>query len=259
MGLTTSKKRQEGAVLLVMLTIVILGAASMLVSKLGKFNHFLKRDQQTMMVLAEAKSSLMGWSVSRLVPDHPGLMPFPDRDGDGVSNCPAIGSSVTASDLIGQLPRYNGVTGCSGTQGLGVLPLDSASERLWYVVSPNLVYDVENDIYPNIDDKLRNETANWLQVMSPDGSTLSDTVAVVIFSPAVALQGQNRAGLIATANYLERYTTSPPGSMVVDNANPNDRTYIAGNPNDASNRFNDRLVYITVAELLAQVDARVGP
>jgi len=230
----------------------------MLVSKLGKFNGFLKRDQQTMMVLNEAKSTLLGWSVSRLVPEHPGLMPFPDQNGDGVSDCPAIGDSVTEDDLIGQLPRFNGLTGCNGTQGLGVLPLDSAGEQLWYVVSPNLVYDVENNLYPDIDDKLRNETGNWLEVIGPDGISLSDTIAVVIISPASPLQGQNRT-MMAASNYLESYTAPPPSSVLIDNANPNDRTYIAGDPTDRDNRFNDRLVYITVAELLAQVDARVGP
>lgn len=252
-----SKKRQGGAVLLILLTIIVLGSATLLVSKLGKSNWFLKHDQKNMMVLAEAKSTLLGWSLSRELLNHPGLMPFPDQNGDGESDCPGLGVVVTEAHLIGQLPiSFDRDTGCAGTGGLGVLPLDSANERLWYAVSSNLVYDSENDAYPNLYNRLTTATTNWLEVVGQDGVTLSDRVAVVIFSPASPLQGQNRTVMVAS-NYLELYTTPPPTSVTINNSNPTDRTYIAGDPKDGNSIFNDRLITITVAELLALVDKRL--
>jgi len=257
--LAVDKKRQSGAVLLVLLIVVVLGMASLLVSKLGKFNTFQQRDQRTMVALAEAKSALLGWSVAH--PVRSGLMPFPDRNGDGfydgMSDCTAV---ITINNLIGQLPRFNDdlttfPPPCDDTQqGLGLLPLDGAGEVLWVAVSPKLLYDDadsdgDGDAYPIIDSALLTlPNSNWFRLFDASGALLSERVAVVIIAPGLPMDGQQRTGAAGIEHYLDSVTL---GATTYSNADLN-RDFIAADPGVG---FNDRLVTITIDELLDQVDA----
>jgi len=253
------KKRQSGAVLLVLLIVIVLGAASLLVSKLGKLNTFLQRDQRTMIALAEAKAALLGWSVAH--PVRSGLMPFPDRNGDGLydgmGDCTAV---ITINNLIGRLPRFNDdlttfPPPCDDTQhGLGQLPLDGSDEVLWIAVSPKLAYDDadsdgDGDPYPIIDSALLTlPNSNWFRLFDSSGVLLSERVAVVIIAPGSPVQGQQRTGAAGIEHYLDSITI---GATTYSNADLN-RDFIAADPEGG---FNDRLVTITIDELLNQVDA----
>jgi hypothetical protein len=257
-SLAVGKKRQSGAVLLVLLIVIVLGAASLLVSKLGKLNTFLQRDQHTMIALAEAKSALLGWSVAH--PVRSGLMPFSDRssDGlyDGMSDCTAV---ITINNLIGRLPRFNDdlttfPPPCDDTQqGLGLLPSDGAGEVLWVAVSPKLVYDNadsdgDGDPYPVIDATLLAlPNSNWFRLFDASGALLSERVAVVIIAPGSPVDGQQRIGAAGIGHYLDSVTI---GATTYSNADLS-RDFIAADPGV---NFNDRLVTITIDELLNQVD-----
>lgn len=250
-----SIKKQRGAVLLVLLTIVVLGAATLLVSKLGRYNSFLAQDQDSMESLAEAKTALIGWAASH--PDSPGLLPFPDRndDGnyDGESDCPA--SPVANTHLTGQLPRFGdaNIAGsvCSDTrEGVGTLPLDGANERLWYAVSSNLVEGSGLDINSN----LRSEPNNWLNVYDNSGNLLTNRAAAVIMAPGAILGAQARPASPAAPNvnaYLESATVGGP---TYNNADL-DLDFVAAQPGAG---FNDRLIYITIDELMDRVEQVVS-
>ncbi len=253
------RKRQSGAVLLVLLIVIVLGTASLLLSKLGKINTSLQRDQRTMIALAEAKSALLGWSVAHSV--RSGLMPFPDRNSDGLydgmSDCTAV---LSINNLIGRLPRFNDDLAtfpppCDATQqGLGQLPLDGSGEVLWIAVSPKLLYDNtdsdgDGDPYPIIDSALLTlPNSNWFRLFDRSGALLSERVAVVIIAPGSPVQEQQRTGAAGIEHYLDSITI---GATTYSNADLT-RDFIAADPEVG---FNDRLVTITIDELLHQVDA----
>ena len=108
------KKRQSGAVLLVLLTIVVLGAASLLVTKLGKYNNLLHRDQQTVKVLGEVIEALKGYAVvNQRLPcadlDEPGEVGhgFADAAGCGAEGyLPWADLGVGRRDAWGHPLRY---------------------------------------------------------------------------------------------------------------------------------------------------------
>ncbi|HEC15713.1 MAG TPA: hypothetical protein ENI99_03940 [Sedimenticola sp.] len=242
-------RKQRGAALLVLLTIMVLGAATLLVTQLNHFSGFWVRDRHSMQALAQAKAALIGWAVSH--PLQPGLLPFPDRNGDGDydgnSDCPA---TVDLSTLTGRLPGLGYPAPCVNPQGgLGVNPLDGSGEPLWYSVSSNLVYDGG---YPVINSDLRDEPDNWITVIDGSGNLLSDRVAAVIIAPGGVLGGQSRGGgAPAVDNYLDSATV---GGTTYSNSDL-DLNFIAAQP---SGSFNDRLIYITIDELLDQVERVVA-
>ncbi len=236
-------KKQHGVALMVLLTIMVLGAATLLVTQLNRFSGSLARDQRTMLALADAKAALIGWAASH--PQRPGLLPFPDQNSDanydGNSECP---SPVNLSHLTGRLPGL--AYPCTDPRaGLGVEPLDGYSEPLWYSVSSNLIYDGS---YPVINSELRDKPNNWITVRDGSGAVLSDKVAAVIIAPGKPLGGQSRAGAApAIGNYLD----SAIAVAATYSNSDLDLDFIAAQPNSS---FNDRLIYITIDELLNQVE-----
>lgn len=212
----------------------------------------------------------MGWAVSH--PNAPGLMPWPDRNADGNhdgdSDCASLSSGATFNPafLLGRLPWRGRTNPCERTHGgLCIDVRDGAGERLWYAVSRNLIRRYQSPAgYPAINPRLADTAPYpWITVRDGNHALLSDRVAVVILAPGMALNGQDRAGTAPNArDYLDTH-----GETGVDNAdsdgcfddNPGcggiDGEEFVLAKGDAT--FNDRLAFITIDELMTNIERRV--
>ena len=286
--------KQKGAVLILMAFIIGLGVLAYLLYAFDPARLRLEQDKKTMQTLNEAKQALIAWAVSH--PLHPGQMPFPDRnlDGnyDGNSDCNSPVSTFDYRFLVGQLPVFGQTNPCVNPQvGLEEDFRDGEGNRLWYAVSRNLTHIYENnpvtllhdpvinpDIvlypqnnpdsnnYPAIQPEIRSYP--WLQVLDGNGVLVSDRVAAVIIAPKGVLGVQNRSVAAPSANqYLDSFVM---GSTPYSNSNyliPN-QGFVMGEDShyivDSDTRFvkpyyfNDKLVYITIDELMTALSNRAA-
>ena len=265
------RPRQTGAALLLLLGIIILLSSGTFLDHLERnLPYRSQRDQKTTQALFAAKQALIGWAVSH--PHAPGLMPWTDRNGDdnydGDSDCASLSSDATFNPLflLGRIPWRGRTTPCESTHGgLGIDVRDSAGERLWYAVSRNLIRRYQSPAsYPDIDPTLASIAPfPWLTVRDATNALISDRVAAVILAPGPVLPAQDRSGDAPDAqNYLDIHP-----STGIDNADADscfdDNAGCDGTDGedfvlaDSDTDFNDRLVFITIDELMSAVEKRV--
>lgn len=232
-----SPRRQGGAVLLLVLLFVTLAGSFTLLRGLNGSVGAIRahRLQHDAAVLAQAKEALLGYAAAYpelINPTRgPGFLPCPDRNNDGLllteGSCSS--KSVTAK-MVGRLPwRYLGLPDLR----------DSAGERLWYAVSDSHSFHQGGGIYTV---PLNSQTPGDLEI---DGQ---GDVAAVIIAPGEPVGFQVRDA--ANANDIRNYLEGENGETTT----PNDRIFATA----ASGDFNDRLVAITRAELMAIVEKRVA-
>ena len=254
----SSKKKQSGAALLAFVLIILAGSAYLLTKKFNTNSSRYKSDQITNDSLNLAKVALIGWSLSH--PDNPGMLLFPDRNGDanydGNSDCTT--GTVNNNLLLGRLPWYGQGSPCISPQtGLNLIVKDYYDEELWYAVSKNLVYESPN--YPFVSPALLNKTTDWITVRDSNGNVISDRVAFVVISPGRALDGQDRsASAPAITNYLDNVTIAATGTPY-SNADYDQDFIIYPNSettDDVTDHFNDQLVYVTIDEFIESIEKR---
>ncbi len=182
-------------------------------------------------MLAQAKKALL----ARATVDAtlPGSLPCPDLvthitgtnvPDDGIAD---LFAGINCPSYVGRLPWR--------TLGLADLR-DPDGERLWYALSPNF-RDYASQVLIN------DATAGMLSISG--ASTLNNVVAIV-FAPGAPLGAQSRSGT-ANQNNVVNY---------LEGANASGGTAFVSQPPDAN--LNDRLVAITVADLLLSVERRVA-
>ena len=285
--------KQKGATLIIMAFIIGLAVIAYLLHALDPQRLRLEQDKKTTQTLNEAKQALIAWSVSHQL--HPGQMPFPDRNKDvngvstvydGKSDClpPNYVNSSTMvygySVLLGQLPVYGQTFPCLDPKiGIGDDFKDADGNKLWYAVSRNLVHKYET--YPVVYDASGNVTNDyainpsvvnfptypWLKVVDANGNVLSDKVAAVIISPGRPIGAQNRSATANPSEFLDSITES---ATVYSNANyllPNQvfimgqdsKTVTTSDPRFSQPyNFSDKLVYITIDELIDALNRRAA-
>ena len=90
-------RRQQGAVLLIMLIILVVGVATVLVSSFNSSAINIARAKTSSQALAQAKEALIGYAIT-YADTHsgtvPGYLPCPDLSGTG-GTPPSEGSSNT--------------------------------------------------------------------------------------------------------------------------------------------------------------------
>ncbi len=227
--------RQQGAVLLLLVLVLITGSTFSLLVKLNSdTNFYIRQNNQTQKSLRLAKQALIGYAINFPEIDNkpgetdpingPGYFLCPDINNDGGAG----GScSFSGKTTIGRLPYKT----------LEVAELtDSSGARLWYALSDNF----RNN--PALE-PLNSETEGQLRV---DGR--ADIVAVVI-APGAPVGDQVRDPgetdiEIEIGNYLES-----------DN-NDLDLDFISADPANPA-AFNDSLIIITRRELMQFVEKRV--
>ena len=227
--------RQQGAVLLLLVLVLLTGSTFTLLVKLNSdTNFYIRHNNQTQKSLRLAKQALIGYAINFPEIDNkpgetdpiegPGYFLCPDINNDGGAggSCSFLGKTT-----IGRLPYKT----------LEVAELtDSSGARLWYALSDNF----RNN--PALE-PLNSETEGQLRV---DGR--ADIVAVVI-APGAPVGDQVRDPgetdiEIEIGNYLES-----------DN-NDLDLDFISADPANPA-AFNDSLIIITRRELMQIIEKRV--
>lgn len=294
-------RHERGSALLIILTIIGLGAAFLLVSALNKANSQIERDNATYATLAQAKEALLAWTT---LPTGAvvGQMPQPDvldnateapwdYDGDRDQGCvytgwaPGLVLNNNGATLrcLGRLPwRWLGMSIPSPSQN------DPVGNMPWYAVSANLIDpcfqasinpDILNSTFPGACATVGVLPYRWLTVRDDKGNILSNRVAAVIIMPGPPIGGQIRptAPLAGPASYLDSVTvaagcTAPCVPGTYNNASLNPGTpagdFIMGkdaklvaatDPNYTQPyNFNDKLIYITIDELMAALEKRAA-
>jgi len=218
-------RRERGAALLIILTIIGIGAAFLLVSALNKVNQRIERDKISAAALAQAKDAIIGRAV--LDDNRLGSLPCPDL----VTNIAGINvpGDGTADLFAGnECPSY---VGWLPWRTLGLPELrDASGERLWYALSRSLRDD--DSAQP-----INSSTAGDLAVGT------ASQIAAIVFAPGQPLSGQSGRPSNNMADYLD-------GS----NAD-GDNNYTFGPISDS---FNDRLIHISRDQLMTSVTKRVA-
>lgn len=266
--------RQKGAALILVTFIIALASSFYLLKIYDPDRLRIEQDKRTYIELNQAKQALIAWSVSH--ENYPGQMPFPDRNGEPVPNydsdCNSPASTFSYSFLLGQLPVYGQSNPCTAPQvGVGEDYQDAQGNRLWYAVSRNLVHKYESTATPPIDPIINpsiisNPVYPWLVVKDRNGVIISDRVAAVILAPGNPLGGQDRGA--AAPNVAQFLDTFQIGATTLSNANYDsaDEDFVIGQDSrevgalDTSVTkpyyFNDKLVYITIDELIQAITNR---
>ena len=271
-------KKQKGVALILMAFIIGLAVIAYLFHALDPQRLRLEQDKKTMQTLNEAKQALIAWSVSH--PLHPGQMPFPDRGTgggyDGKSDCnPPNNNPLLYSFLIGQLPIYGQTNPCVSPQtGIGGNFQDAQGNRLWYAVSRNLTHKYETDplntnpvepiINPSVIDS---PMYAWLKVLDRNGALISDRVAAVIIAPGDPVSGQNRTVIAPASEFLDTFKIGAITYSNADYTKPDEDFIVGEDSRNVSSadttfvqpyNFNDRLVYITIDELITALNNRAA-
>ena len=283
-------KKQKGAALILMAFIIGIATAAYLLHALDPERLRVEQDKKTYQSLNEAKVALIAWAVNH--PDTPGLMPYPDRNNDGnyddTADCYASNINFAPQFTLGRLPLFKNDPNCvnakvSVTSGVSEDFRDGTGERLWYEVSNNLLHDYKNNggnpngtspiINPS---KITTPTNPWFVVRDRNGVIISDRVAAVIIAPGAPSAAQDRSGGIANPNqYLDKIVmadntpyqnygyqnpaTNPVQEFIIGDdfkmVSKNDPTY--KNQSVEPYYYNDKLVYITIDELMYAIEKRV--
>ena len=240
-----------------------------------------------------ARDALLGFAIGNISDSgRPGQLPVPDNLHDG--NYDGTANVVVVNCLDGSAP--NGLPALSGDNAnlrcIGKLPwktlgisLDGADENdstgivPWYAVSANLAASTLCLTYLNpttigatpVPFGCPSDSAPpypWLKVCDQTGRLLSDRVAFVLIVPGAPLpttgRMQTRTGTPRPqpADYLDAIPV-PAGwgalapsqrCATYDNATLSNEFVTA----DTTSAFNDRLLYVTVDELMARVESRVA-
>src|SRR6185503_6215226 len=237
-----TRARQDGAALMVMLAILILGAAWWAVTALSTpVDRTASERVHNARILQEAKSALIGYvahTAAMTGEDDPGRLPCPEAFGaiGGVNEGKANGNCTLPA--VGRLPWR--------TLGLDKWR-DASGEPLWYVVSP--AWALSNSTVPPLTTYINSNSTGQLTL---DGT--ADVVALII-APGRPLQISASAG--CTARVQRRTTPSPTidlrDYLDCENATlPADAAFVSTGPADS---FNDQVLSITGAEILPGIEA----
>jgi hypothetical protein len=286
--------KQKGAALIIFAIFLVLMVIAYLIRMFDPVALQAARDDKNAQFLAQAKQTLISHSVSRaMAAERPGDMPRPDYfpvdeipllnyDGNSETGCVKVDSLnlpiiplnlITTGNVrcLGRLPwRTVGLSIPNPSEN------DPTGSMPWYAVSANLVdptclellnpntLNIVNSPPPApLDCSGTTLPYPWLTVIDSLGNILSNQVAAVIMSPGAILAGQSRpaAPLGGVANYLDTVTV-PAGCVglcvpagTYSNADF-DNIFVIPPPFIAGSAANDRLVYITIEELMTAVERR---
>jgi hypothetical protein len=226
-------RQQRGVAAVVFLAIFVLILVGVLTTAFGSKSVQNDFDAKTFPVLAAAKEALIAYAVANS--DAPGRMPCVDTLNVGTAPSGPCGSPGIPQ--LGRLPWQ--------TLGSPILR-DGSGECLWYAVSGKFVNP----------QPVNSDTTGEINVVDDSGNPIATAVIAVIFAPGPALDTNDRTpddpaklcpGSPVASNYLD-------AKPVANNATAG-TTLVAGTP---SASFNDRLIYITAADLFPRVERRVA-
>ena len=206
-----------------------------------------------MSALRQAKAALIAYAASEQwqlfkgeVTTQPGALPCPDILHDGTENEEGDSDCVLplTSSLIGRLPFKT----------LGINDLrDASGEQLWYALSANFRKASGTTVINSDTQPCDTPACNPLEIhLTVTGTAPASNVVAVLFAPGEAILGQTRSSNPTDpahnnpANYLENFSLNVDGIHF---------TFTTAQPSDT---FNDRVLVITQADLMAAVEPVVA-
>ncbi len=255
----STKKRQNGAALIVLFVTIIASGAVFFISRSLPENHQVSAENKTTEALSIAKNAIISYAVAYYFstsPGNHGFLPCPEttnsaEDGLSVLNC-AVGGARYVNQL-GRLPW----------KSLQIPPLkDATGECLWYAMSGSFSPSPRSLM-------LNDDTPGMLQVTNEsgnifNGNTAEDRAVAVIIAPNSPLNNQARGNvnantvcnvphnLVNAANYLETHQNI--NNTSVSNINPDliDQ-FITANALSDNPSINDRIITITSNEIFGAI------
>ncbi|MBI5428934.1 MAG: hypothetical protein HY938_00555 [Nitrosomonadales bacterium] len=232
---------------MVMLVILIIGAAVFLVKALNSSEMKQARQKHNAEVLAQAKDALIGYAIT-YGDTHTGqvygYLPCPDFTGGNPEGSAEASCGTKNLSQLGRLPWRT----------LGLPPLvDGDKECLWYAVSGTYKNNPKTDF-------MNWDTNGQLQAYASDGTTRLDgddnQVVAVIFAPGATQNNQSRGGGSApvcggnynASDYLDNDTVHG-----INNADVVTGHFVQGR---AGGDINDQFIFITKQELWAAMVKR---
>jgi hypothetical protein len=243
-------RRQRGQAGILVAALIALVIVSVVISKVSTSSTAttLRQAEASSQAMAQVKEALIAWSASRTpavdgANARPGELPCPDINPlDGYED----GSCVAGA--LGRVPWKT----------LGIEePKDGYGETLWYSV------DGSFRKYNNITSPITSDTRGIITVHQDSSTTTLSTQAVaVIFAPGAALNSQDRSTTTTMACSAPSGTVSRNvcASNYLESTGGVDNARISGPfvQASSSDTFNDRLTYITNADLMPAVEQRVA-
>ncbi|MCU0895905.1 MAG: hypothetical protein MUC55_00205 [Burkholderiales bacterium] len=242
-----------------LLALIVAGTAFLLVQKLNAASTQVDREAQTRKALLQAKQALLAFAAlddtagSNM--NRPGSLPCPAEAlattarkdwGTALGSCGAPTPTSTTITRVGRLPWK--------TLGLPELT-DGNGEHLWYALSPRFrdLGEINADMRGQI------ELCRVASKPCPAGESVASEVVAVIFAPGapVTTSGgylQDRrtaASRDEVVNYLEGFFLDSVASSL-------DQAVDQFRAGPVAERFNDRLVTITQADLLEATENAVA-
>jgi len=263
-----SARVQRGFALIALLSLAALIAAFLIASALNFTSAGIsnEREDRSMSALRQAKAALIAYAANEQwqlykgqVTDQPGALPCPDINHDGTesdegnSDCVGLGISST-TNLIGRIPWKT----------LGIDDLrDASGERLWYALAFNF-RKLSGTTVINSDTQACDTPAcnpvNDIQ-LTVTGTAPASNVVAIIFAPGQALDLRQIGGPLQIRpadhtnlaykdpiNYLENFSLGDVTG----------RHYTFSTNAIPVDTFNDRLLVITQADLMAAVEPVVA-
>ncbi|RLA09980.1 MAG: hypothetical protein DRQ54_01030 [Gammaproteobacteria bacterium] len=247
-----SPRHQQGVVLIIMFTILIIAGMALVISGLNQGSSRLKNQRQTSEALAKAKATLLSRAIYLGYKDNndPGYysLPCPDRSVNPIAEGGADSSCGGAhATTIGRLPW----------RSLGLPPIfDGNGECLWYVLAGN-----HNNSKINNNNTLFNRDTNGqLEIRNIANQILAgdqpeNRAIAAIIAPGDAIPGQSRNALSSgvdhcggnynASNYLDTangINNATPSAV----ANAVTKLVTTHKPEES---FNDQIIWITRQEL----------
>lgn len=217
---------QRGVVVIILFLVLFMAGASLFLTYVNNNVVNQQADTATMQAMRDAKDALISYAV--LHGDYygaagagPGHLPCPDSNGNGAENAPC------GINALGRLP--GSITLPSGA----VFPLSNHNSN----IDEQLWYGLANPVRRSPITAFNSSTTSNLTLDGQAG------VAAVLIAPGEGLPSQNR-GNNNDANYLEAGNAGGPN-------------FVSNNPADPDN-FNDRVLSISIAEIMSPVTARIA-
>lgn len=216
---------QQGVVLLLLTMILFMAGAGWLLTTLNNNQATQKRDVTTAIALNAAREQLIAYAAMHndyypATGVGPGHLPCPDTNGNGLENAPC------AANAPGKLPLSYVLPSAA------VMPLsdhnNGIDQQFWYVVSS----------------AFKRSPVGIANTTSAGSVTLNGQtgIAALLIAPGEVTGTQTRPNN-TSSNYLEVGNITGPNYVSSDVVTPAN--------------FNDRVLAITVRELMSPVTARV--
>ena len=237
-----TRRSAQGAALLVMLAVLVLGVSWVSVSRLAAGANFTAAARaRNADVLGQAKAALIGYVAQRAArsgENNPGRLPCPEAPGSAGGANEGVAAGNCTLPAVGRFPWR--------TLGIDKL-VDAAAEPLWYAVSPGWALVPPGTTLLTIH-------SNSVGQLSVDGEP--NVAVALLIAPGPAFSVPAAPGCAARVQSRSALPPNVRDYLECENASsPADANFASRGP---AGSFNDHVVKVTAADLLPAIEAAIA-